>query len=79
MLAEHYFKHKINHYVILPSFQKQKIKYSSFTTWNPTFSRARLRDNGKLCYNVLFMRSEDCKEISRFQLPSWGRVRLLLN
>ena len=29
MLAEHYFKHKIDHYVILPSFQKQKIKYSS--------------------------------------------------
>ena len=58
MLAEHYFTHKINHHVILPSFQIEVRKQSksdhkkdqvisfSYSTANP---------------NLLYMRSEDCK------------------
>ena len=30
------------------------------------------------CHNVLYMRSDISKEMSRFRLPSWGRRRLLL-
>lgn len=81
MLAEHYFNYKINHYM-LPCFQielvrkkkkrsKQKIKYSSSRRdVKPHFLAFSTSGQRRQRQDVLYMRSEDCKDISRFRLPS---------
>ena len=75
---------------MLPCFQielvrkkkKHSSKYSSsrrdvkphFLAFSTSGQRRQRRQR----QDVLYMRSEDCKEISRFRLPSWDRRRLLL-
>ena len=94
ILPEHGFKHiKGNHYATLPWFgtkiaQKyaKRIKTNTWSTqvfvatWNATFSRSQIQGNFRATsgQNVLYMRSDVSKEMSRFRLPSSGRRRLLL-
>ena len=48
-------------------------------SWRRETPRSRVLDFGTTAsHSVLHTHSEDCKEISRFRLPSWSRRRLLL-
>ena len=84
ILPEH--KHKGNHYASLPWFgtkivQKYAIKgskYSGFRRDRETPRSHVLFFRATSGHNVLYMRSDVSKEMSRFRLPSSGRRRLLL-
>ena len=79
ILTEHGFKHKGNHYATLPwsGTKKDQNKYSGFRR---DVKRRVLASHFRATsgQNVLYMRSDVSKEMSRFRLPSSGRRRLLV-
>ena len=84
-----WFKHKGNHYATLPWFgtkiaqkhakrikQKHKVLRFSSRRETPRFHVLNFRATSG--HNVLYMRDDVSKEISRFRLPASGQRRLLL-
>ena len=91
ILTEYDFKHKRNHYAILPWFgtkiaqkhgklkgSKQKHEILRFSSRRETPLSHVLNFRTTSGHNVLYMRNDVLKEISRFRLPLSGRRRLLL-
>ena len=81
ILTEHGFKHKGNHYATLPWFgtkiAQTHSKRIKTKTWSSQFSSRRetprshvLNFRATSGHNVLYMRSNVSKEMSRFRLPS---------
>ena len=81
ILTEHGFKHKGNLYATLPWFGtkigQKHAKRIKTKTWSTPRSQV-LNFRAASGHNVLYMRNDVSKEISRFRFPSSGWRRLLL-
>ena len=86
ILPKHCFKQKGNHCAWFGiKIAQSKLKGIKTKDYVLTFSSRRETPRSHVldfrttsCHNVLYMRSDISKEMSRFRLPSWGRRRLLL-